>query len=264
MTGERVLGIVGGVGPESTIDYYRSIVAEYQRRRGDGSYPPVLINSVDAATIFRHMLAGEAEPIGEILLAAVRQLAAAGAGVAAIASVTTHMGFAYLQPRSPIPLLSILDALCGTAIERGIRKPAVFATRMTTEGAFFAEPFERAGIELVRPDEPDRAWIHDMYMGELVRGVFRDEIRARLIEIATALRDRQGIDGLILGGTELPLLLREPTVAGVPVLDPVGSTSKPWSTGSCEPSDDQGASGANPRSTRMRAIRSLPFCDGWV
>ncbi len=220
MTGDRLLGIVGGVGPESTIDYYRSLVAEYQRRRPDGSFPRVLINSVDAGTIFGHMLAGEREPIGEILLGAVRQLAAAGAGVAAIASVATHMGFAYLQPRSPIPLISILDAICGAAVAQGIRKPALFATRMTTEGAFFAEPFERAGIELVRPDEPDRAWIHEIYMGELVRGEFRDESRARLIEIATALRDRDAIDGLILGGTELPLLLREPTVAGIPVLDP--------------------------------------------
>jgi aspartate racemase len=220
MADERLLGIVGGVGPESTIDYYRSIVAEYQRRRGDGAFPRVLINSVDAGEIFGHMLAGDAEPIGEILLGAVRQLEAAGAGIAAIASVTTHMGFAYLEPRSPIPLVSILDAICAAAIERGIRKPAVFATRMTTEGAFFAAPFERAGIEIVRPDEPDRAWIHDMYMGELVRGVFRDESRARLVEIATALRQRDGIDGLILGGTELPLLVREPVVAGVPVLDP--------------------------------------------
>jgi aspartate racemase len=72
----------------------------------------------------------------------------------------------------------------------------------------------------VRPAEADRAWIHDMYMGELVRGVFRDESRARLIEIAATLRHEQGIDGLILGGTELPLILRDEVVAGVPVLDP--------------------------------------------
>lgn len=220
MASERLLGIVGGVGPESTIDYYRSIIAEYRRRRPDGGYPRVLVNSVDAGTVFPHMLAGEGEAVGDILLGAVRQLADAGAGVAAIASVATHIGFASLQPRSPIPLLSILDAICGAAVARGIRRPAVFGTRIATEGAFFAAPFERAGIALVRPDEPDRAWIHEMYMGELVRGEFRDESRTRLVEIATALRERDGIDALILAGTELPLLLRDPTVAGVPVLDP--------------------------------------------
>ena len=220
MAEERLLGIVGGVGPESTADYYRSIIAEYQRRQPDGSYPRLLINSVDAARVFRPMMAADGEGVGRILLDAVRHLAAGGAGAAAIASVTTHIGFGYLSPRSPLPLISILDAIRDAAVARGIRRPAVFATRITTEGAFFAEPLERVGIELVRPDEPDRTWIHDMYMGELVRGVFRDESRARLVEIATSLRERRGIDGVILGGTELPLLLRAPTVAGVPVLDP--------------------------------------------
>jgi aspartate racemase len=134
--------------------------------------------------------------------------------------VTTHLGFASLAPRSPIPLISILDALVGAARDRGVRRPAIFATRMTTEGAFIAAPFEEAGISLVRPDEADRAWIHDMYMGELVRGVFLDASRQRLVAIAESLRARDGIDGLVLGGTELPLILRDPEVAGVPVLNP--------------------------------------------
>jgi aspartate racemase len=220
VTGERLLGIVGGVGPESTIDYYRSIIAEYQRRRPDGSYPRLLINNVDAGAIFQRMVVNDAEGVAAFLVPAIRQLAAAGAQVALIASVTTHMGYEIARRSASIPLLSILDALCGAAVARGIRRPALFATRMTTEGRFFAEPFERAGIELIRPDEPDRAWINEMYFAELVHGVFHDASRARLIAIATALRDAHGIDGLILGGTELPLILREPTVAGVPVLDP--------------------------------------------
>jgi aspartate racemase len=220
MVDERLLGIVGGVGPESTIDYYRSIIAEYQRRRPDGSYPRLLINNVDAGAVFRHLVINDAEGVASHLVPAIRQLAAGGAQVALIASVTTHMGFEIARRAAMIPMLSILDALRDAAVARGIRRPALFATRMTTEGRFFAEPFERAGIELIRPHEPDRAWINEMYFGELVRGEFRDESRARLIDIATALREQHGIDGLILGGTELPLLLREPTVAGVPVLDP--------------------------------------------
>jgi aspartate racemase len=220
MPSERILGVVGGVGPESTIDYYRSIVAEYQRRRPDGTYPRVVINSVEAGSLFQRLVANDGEAVGDVLLDAVRGLAAAGAGVAAIASVTTHLGYASLAPRSPIPLISILDALVDAARDRGVRRPAIFATRMTTEGAFVAAPFERAGIALVRPDEADRARIHDMYMGELVRGVFLDASRRRLIAIAESLRARDGIDGVILGGTELPLILRDPRVAGVPVLNP--------------------------------------------
>ena len=220
MRPERILGIVGGVGPESTIDYYRSIVTEYQRRRPDGTYPRVLINSVEAGSLFQRLLANDGDAVGAVLLDAVIGLAAAGAEVAAIASVTTHLGYASLAPRSPIPVVSILDALVGAATDRGIRRPAIFATRMTTEGAFVAAPFERAGVTLIRPDEADRAWIHDMYMGELVRGVFLDASRQRLVAIAESLRAREGIDGLILGGTELPLILRDPEVAGMPVLNP--------------------------------------------
>jgi aspartate racemase len=219
MADERLLGIVGGVGPESTIDYYRSIIAEYQRRRPDGSYPRLLINNIEAGAVFKHMVVNDAAGVAAFLSPAIAQLAAGGAQAALIASVTTHMGYAIAARTAPIPMLSILDALCAAAVTRGILRPALFATRMTTEGRFFAEPFERAGIELIRPDEPDRAWINEMYFGELVHGEFRDESRARLIAIAGALREQHGIDAIILGGTELPLILREPTVAGVPVLD---------------------------------------------
>ena len=217
---ERLLGIVGGVGPESTVDYYRSIIAEYQRRRPDGSYPRLLINNVDAGAVFRHMVVSDAEGVASYLVPAIAQLAAGGAQVALIASVTTHMGYEIARRTAPIPMLSILDALCAAAVAGGVRRPALLATRITTEGRFFAEPFERAGIELLRPDEPDRAWINEMYFGELVRGEFRDDSRARLVAIATRLRERDEIDALILGGTELPLLIRDETVAGVPVLDP--------------------------------------------
>ena len=220
MADARLLGIVGGVGPESTIDYYRSIIAGYQARRADGAYPRLLINNVDAAAVFRPMLAGDGDGVAAILIPAVRQLADAGAQLALIASVTTHIGFAATNAVAPIPMLSILDAICADAVAREVRRPAVFATRITTEGRFFAEPFERAGIELVRPAERDRAWIHDMYFGELLLGEFRDESRARLIQIATKLVEQRGIDAVILGGTELPFLLRDPMVAGVPVLDP--------------------------------------------
>ena len=78
------------------------------------------------------------------------------------------------------------------------------------------------GIELIRPDEPDRVFIHEIYFDELVRGRFTDETRARLVEVIERMMTRREIDGVILGGTELPLTLREPTYAGVPVLDATG------------------------------------------
>ena len=119
-------------------------------------------------------------------------------------------------------MLSILDALVAAAEAGGIRRPGVIATRPTTEGRFFARPFEAAGIELIRPDEADRGFVHEVYFRELVKGRFTDETRARLREIIERLKVRHDIDAVILGGTELPLILRDPTYAGVPVLDATG------------------------------------------
>ena len=90
------------------------------------------------------------------------------------------------------------------------------------EGEFFARPFAAAGITLVRPDEADRAWVHEIYFTELVRGQFRDEVRERLVGIIEGMRQHDGIDAVILAGTELPLILREPEYAGVPALDAIG------------------------------------------
>jgi aspartate racemase len=167
------------------------------------------------------MLDGDIEPSVRLFGESVERLAGAGAGLAIVASVMMHMAYQPVAASAPIPMLSILDALVDVASALGISRPAILGARPTVEGSFFARPFEAAGIDLVRPDEADRAWVHEIYFAELVRGQFRDEVRARLVKIVDALRQREGIDGVILAGTELPLILREPSYAGVPVLDSV-------------------------------------------
>ena len=219
---ERILGIVGGVGPESTADYYRRLIDRWKARRPDGSYPPILLNSLNSRAALDALLAGDLDPTVDLFRASVARLTAGGAGLAIVASVMMHMAFERVVADAPIPMLSILDAIVAEARRRGIRRPGVIATRPTTEGAFFARPFEAAGIELVRPSESDRAFVHDAYFGQLVRGDFRDETRAGLVAVIERMRATDGIDAIILGGTELPLILREPAYAGVPALDSTG------------------------------------------
>ena len=222
MAAERLLGIVGGVGPESTADYYRRLVDRWKARRPDGSYPPILLNSLNSRAALDALLTGDLEPTVGLFNASLARLAAGGAGLALVASVMMHMAYERVVADAPIPMLSILDAIVAEAKRRGIKRPGVLATRPTTEGRFFAKPFEAAGIELIRPDEADRVWVHEAYFGQLVRGMFTDETRDGLIAIAERMQAREGIDGLILGGTELPLILRDPAYAGVPVLDSTG------------------------------------------
>jgi aspartate racemase len=235
---ERLLGLVGGIGPESTLDYYRRLIDGYHERLGPDSHPPVLINSLDGGPLIGPLVSGDPGPMAAAVRRGVEQLAAAGAGLGLLCSVAGHAVFDDVAASSPIPLLSIVQATCRAAIAGGIRRPALFGTRVSVEGAYFARPFDAAGIELVRPAPDDRSWIHDIYLGELVRGVLLDATRARLLAILDGLRRDAGVDGLILGGTELSLILPEPAYDGIPVLNAAAihvAEALDWLTGGGPP-----------------------------
>jgi len=102
-----------------------------------------------------------------------------------------------------------VEATRDEVVARGLQKPALFGTRFTMQASFYP-------AEFIRPSNEEQDVIHGIYFGELVKGVFRDESRARLLAIIDAMRARHDIDSVILGGTELPLILRE---AAVPLLD---------------------------------------------
>jgi aspartate racemase len=216
--GDRILGVVGGLGPESTIDYYRRLIDGYHARVGPALHPRMLINSVDGAMI-PSLVAGDLEPVRAGVAEAVERLAVGGAGLAIVGSVAAHAVYDAVAPGAPIPMLSIVEATVRATIAAGVRRPALFGTRMSTEGAWFARPFEAAGLELVRPVQAERDWMHDAYMGQLVLGIFSDDTRARLLDILAGLMRSEGADGLILGGTELSLILPEPAYLGIPVLN---------------------------------------------
>jgi aspartate racemase len=215
----KVLGVIGGVGPESTIDYYRRLLAAWSARCGETSQPPLLIDSVDMPRMLALLGAGDRAGLADYLVAELGRLERAGADLALISSNTPHVVFDELRSRVAIPLISIVETACDAAAALGLKRVGLFGTRFTMSGAFYPGVFARSGIEVVAPSPDEQAEIHDRYMGELVRGQFRDETRARLLEIADRLRFDERIDGLVLGGTELPLLLRAPTHAGLPLLD---------------------------------------------
>jgi len=116
-------------------------------------------------------------------------------------------------------MISIVEATCRTALDRGSRRLGLFGTRFTMRGRFYPDVFKRSGIEIVSPNDAEQDYIHDKYFSELVNGVFADETRDRLIAIAARMKKDEGIDALILGGTELPLILRDELEVGLPLLD---------------------------------------------
>src|SRR6266550_3839076 len=215
----KTVGIIGGIGPESTVEYYRFIIDGYRARQTDGSYPSIIINSIDLSKLLRWMNAGELDAVTDYLVAEIEKLERAGVDIAVLASNTPHIVFDQVRARVPLPMISIVEATRDRARDLKLQRPALFGTRFTMEGTFYRSVFGEAGINLVVPNEAERALIHEKYMGELLNNIFLPETRERLIAIVNQMKQRDGIDGLILGGTELPLILRDAEIEGVPFLD---------------------------------------------
>jgi aspartate racemase len=215
----KTLGIVGGIGPESTIDYYRLLIATYRERVPDGSYPSLIINSINLSRMISLITANDLSGVVEYLVPEFQRLANAGADFGLLAANTPHLVFDKLKNRSPISLLSIVEATADAAAALGHRKLCLFGTRFTMEAGFYAAAFSRRGIKLLVPNEAERALIHDKYMTELVNGIFHPETRANLLAIAKRMQEEEYVDGVILGGTELPLLLRDARDCKIPLLD---------------------------------------------
>jgi aspartate racemase len=215
----NTVGIIGGIGPESTIEYYRQIIASYRQLKKDGSYPSILINSIDLKKMLDLLGMNELAAVTEYLLAGVRKLADAGADFGVLAANSPHLVFDELNSRSPIPLISIVETTCEAAKARGLQHLGLFGTRFTMQGRFYPDVFTRAGIGLSIPTPEEQTYIHDKYMSELINGLVLPETRERFLRIVERLQKLHGIQGLILGGTELPLILGDATYNGIPFLD---------------------------------------------
>ncbi|MGH9143123.1 MAG: aspartate/glutamate racemase family protein, partial [Vicinamibacterales bacterium] len=203
---------------ESTIDYYRAMIAAYRERQPD-SYPAIVITSVDVNAMLGALMQNQLAAVTEQLVAEVERLEAAGVACAAIAANSPHIVFDEVQRRSRLPLVSIVEATALEAMRLRRKRLALFGTRFTMQGRFYQRAFEPGGLAVVLPDEAEQAYIHDKYMTELVRGTLNPETRDGLLEIVAQMKARDGIDAVILGGTELPLILRDATASDIPLLD---------------------------------------------
>jgi aspartate racemase len=215
----KTLGVIGGIGPESTIEYYRQLIAAYQAQKSDGSYPPIVINSINLKALVDFFEAGDVAKLTERLLVEIRRLAAAGAECGLLAANTPHIVFDEIRRQSPIPLISIVEATCEAAQAAGLKRLGLFGTRFTMQGPFYPKVFSASQIALVVPLAHEQTYIHDKYMNELVKGIILPETRHGLLAIVDRLKRGERIDGLILGGTELPLILGDVTDQGIPFLD---------------------------------------------
>jgi aspartate racemase len=212
----KTIGIVGGIGPESTIDYYKQLLKRAPEL-GATSAPIIIINSVDYGRMYALVAAGDPHALAAAFADEVRLLERAGAGVALIAANTPHMVFDAVQAQVSLPLVSIVEVTADAAVAQGLKRLGLLGTRFTMQGEFFPAVFAARGLQIVAPEGGDVDYVHNVYVNELVRGQFLDASRAGLVQVMERLRPR-GIDAVILGGTELPLILRDVPFS-LPLLD---------------------------------------------
>lgn len=203
----KKLGLVGGMGPESTIPYYHDIVYGVQKKVG--YFPALTIESVDVFRVLDLCKKEAYQELSDYLMEAISHLAACGADFAALAANTPHIVFDDLRERSPIPLVSILESTCEEAKRRRISRVGLLGTIFTMEKDFFKKPFLRSQIEVITPNPDEKEYVNQKIAGELELGVVKDETRAEFEKIINRMKQEDQIQAVILGCTELPLLFQE-------------------------------------------------------
>lgn len=216
---KKKIGLIGGTGPESTLDYYRLLEYGTQKRFGKNFYPSIAIESVSVYDIFRFSEAKDYKGLANYLTEAVKRLAGAGCDVATFTGVTPHVVFEEVEAKSPIPMLSVITPTVDYAQARGMKKLALIATQFTMTGAFFSRPFERAGIELVKPNAQEIAFIGHKLDTEIEAGKYLPETQEAFRKIIARLAGEKP-QALILGCTEMPGFLKGVDLP-LPAVDPM-------------------------------------------
>lgn len=213
----RTIGLIGGVSWHSTIDYYRIINEEVNRRLGGTHSAKLILYSLDLGEIKELRKQGKEELVEKILVEAARGLERGGADFGLICANTLHMYFDKVASSVSIPFIHIADATAEKIKGAGLRRVGLLGTLTTMELGFYRDRLAQHGIEVLVPEREDRVEVDRIIFEELVAGRFLDTSRSRLIGIIGKLVE-MGAEGVVLGCTELPLILRGAEV-GVPLFD---------------------------------------------
>jgi aspartate racemase len=213
----KKIGILGGMSPESTVEYYQYITRTYTQRFGDYGYPEIIIYSVSFQPYVDWPGTERWDLVAQGLGEAARKLEAAGADFIIIATNTMHLVLDQVRASVHIPVLSLLEVVGQAILARGMTTVGLLGTKFTMEKNLYQGALARMGITVLVPDADDRMRVNRVIYEELVAGQIREPSRAAYVAIIRKLAER-GAQGVILGCTEIPLLVSEAD-AGLPLFD---------------------------------------------
>ena len=211
------IGMIGGFGPEATLDYYKRIVEEYKSQT-NGLYPDIVIYSMDISKLFKLIELKQWNELVDWLVEGLQVLKRAGSDFGFISANTPHIVFDQVKQQSPLPLVSIVEAASDYSLSLNLKKLGLLGTKFTMSNSFFKKVFQENEIGVEVPRESDQNYIQEKYVTELENGVFKEETRKELLRIVRGMKDEKGIDGVVLGCTELPLILTKDEY-GLPFLN---------------------------------------------
>ncbi len=217
----KTIGILGGLGPEATVDYYREIIRGFNEinREGSLNYPEIIIFSVNMSRFIGFLDVQNYEAAAEYIAGAINKMAAAGADFAAISANTPHLLFPEISSKVKLPLISIVEACAGKARQLGVKRCGLLGTRFTMSSTFYGDIFQKYGIEVISPDQEQIKSIHQKLFTELEVGIFREETKQFFLGILEKMKIRDGIDSVILGCTEFPIMFTEEQYLDIPFLN---------------------------------------------
>lgn len=203
------LGLIGGTGVESTVMYYRYLTYGAKEKAKKEYFPNLSIESLSVFEVLKFCESKDYEGLANYLLKGIENLKACGCNYATFTGITPHIVFDKVAPRSPLPLISIIEASKEHALKQGFKKVALLATKPTMSGTFFQKPFEESAIKVLLPKESEREFIGQKIKDEIEHGIIKDSTKDEFIAIANRLITEEKAEAIVLGCTELPLLFNE-------------------------------------------------------
>ncbi len=213
----KKIGIIGGLSAESTIEYYKILIKEYNKRKGGKSSPLLIIDSLDLEEAVNLMSNDDWDGVFNIVFQSAKNLEHAGAEVIIIATNTIHKVFDRLHKEITTPMISILDVTAEAVKSKNLKKVGLLGTIFTMQSDFFQKAFQRYDLEIIVPNQEDQKFVNEVIFKELTFHIIKPESKRGYLEVIGRLQ-QEGAEGVILGCTEIPLLIKQED-SPIPVFD---------------------------------------------